>query len=83
MCTRRLAATTAAAAGGAGTHVHYCHCGMASRMGMARRPGPTQGRRFFFFFGCGSWTPARGGGVLLLSMGRRRLGSTKSPDIAN
>ncbi|KAL5205011.1 hypothetical protein ABZP36_009882 [Zizania latifolia] len=45
----------AATAGGA--HVQYCHCGVASRMGVARRPGPTQGRRFF---GCGSWTPARG-----------------------
>ncbi|BAT14244.1 Os11g0525900 [Oryza sativa Japonica Group] len=32
-------------------------CGVASRVGVARRPGPTQGRRFF---GCGRWTPARG-----------------------
>uniref|UniRef100_A0A0E0J2I7 GRF-type domain-containing protein n=1 Tax=Oryza nivara TaxID=4536 RepID=A0A0E0J2I7_ORYNI len=54
------AATPAAAApgvGGGGARVHYCQCGVASRVGVARRPGPTQGRRFF---GCGRWTPARG-----------------------
>uniref|UniRef100_I1R0L3 GRF-type domain-containing protein n=1 Tax=Oryza glaberrima TaxID=4538 RepID=I1R0L3_ORYGL len=43
--------------GGGGARVRYCHCGVESREKVVRRPGPTQGRRFF---GCGRWTAARG-----------------------
>uniref|UniRef100_A0A0E0F695 GRF-type domain-containing protein n=1 Tax=Oryza meridionalis TaxID=40149 RepID=A0A0E0F695_9ORYZ len=43
--------------GGGGARVRYCHCGVESREKVVRRPGPTQGGRFF---GCGRWTAARG-----------------------
>lgn len=35
----------------------HCYCGVRSREGMIRRPGPTQGSPFF---GCGNWTATRG-----------------------